>query len=203
MCGPKDVALGLDFSYKTFRLLDEKCSWPAIHPVIIAKKGMSVKLFGSKHKATPEKVATPPAKKDVPASPTGGGQDYVRKRKILVVDDDMIIVKTLTLKLEAAGYEVISAPDGAAAVSLARHENPDLVILDINFPPDVGMSWDGFKIMEWFQRPSDGGKFPVIIITGDDSSETRKRAETAGAHSFFRKPVNTNDLLATIKNLFG
>ena len=87
--------------------------------------------------------------------------------KILVVDDNEIIIKTISLKLQGAGYQVITAMDGAEAVAAARKENPDLILLDISFPPDVdGVPWDGFRIMAWLHRLEAVKKTPVIIITG-------------------------------------
>ena len=58
-------------------------------------------------------------------------------KKILVVDDNEIILKTISLKLQGAGYQVITALDGSEAVAAARKETPDLILLDISFPPDV------------------------------------------------------------------
>ncbi len=74
-----------------------------------------------------------------------------RGRKILVVDDNLVVLKAFELKLKACGFEVLTASEGAAAVSTARQLKPDLIVLDINFPPDVGSSglqWDGFNIMQ-------------------------------------------------------
>ena len=138
------------------------------------------------------------------ASPSAEeAQLSLKKSKILLVDDDLVVVKALTLKLEANGYDVISATDGATAVGLVRHEAPDLVILDINFPPDVGMSWDGFKIMEWFQGRVGGGRIPVIIITGEESEKNRERAAAAGAASFYQKPIDMNELLSDIREILA
>jgi len=125
------------------------------------------------------------------------------KGKVLVVDDDPVVVKALTAKLQSDGYSVISASDGSDAVVQVRQEKPDLVILDINFPPDVGMSWDGFKILEWFRRPLEGAKIPVIIITGDDSAKNKERATNVGAVAFFQKPIDTTKLLDTIHKAIG
>ena len=61
-------------------------------------------------------------------------------KKILVVDDNEVILKTLSLKLGSAGYSVVTAIDGSAAVACARREKPDLILLDISFPPDVAHS---------------------------------------------------------------
>jgi len=75
------------------------------------------------------------------------------QKKILVVDDNEIVIKTISLKLQGAGYQVLTAMDGSTAVSIARKDAPDLILLDLSFPPDVGgVPWDGFRIMEWFHR---------------------------------------------------
>src|SRR5450432_322797 len=98
-------------------------------------------------------------------------------KKILVVDDNEIILKTVSLKLQGAGYQVITALDGSEAVASARKENPDLILLDISFPPDVGgVEWDGFRIMEWFHRLDNAKKIPVIIITGGEDARNKERA---------------------------
>src|SRR5215471_17261432 len=59
-------------------------------------------------------------------------------RKILLVDDDKIILKTTSAKLKAAGYEVLTAEEGGSAIRQVRQLQPHLIILDLNFPPDVG-----------------------------------------------------------------
>jgi DNA-binding response OmpR family regulator len=159
-------------------------------------------LFGKKKKEDSKKKEALSAKEE-PIPAANGGQHSVGKGKILVVDDDEVVVMALTLKLQASGYQVISATDGATAVSLVRHESPDLVILDVNFPPEVGMSWDGFKIMEWFRGRAGAGTVPVIIITGEDSPRNKGRAASVGAVAFFQKPINTEELLATIHEVLA
>ena len=68
----------------------------------------------------------------------------------------MVVVKALEMKLKASGYDVLTAEDGSSAVATARKERPDLIVLDISFPPDVahggGVPWDGFLIMGWLRR---------------------------------------------------
>src|SRR6516162_10028083 len=59
-------------------------------------------------------------------------------RRILVVDDDKLILKTTSFKLKAAGYEVLTAEDGGSAIRQVRQLRPDVILLDLNFPPDVG-----------------------------------------------------------------
>ncbi|HEY5298429.1 MAG TPA: response regulator [Verrucomicrobiae bacterium] len=121
-------------------------------------------------------------------------------KKILVVDDNEIILKTISLKLQGAGYQVITALDGSEAVAAARKDSPDLILLDISFPPDVGgVEWDGFRIMEWFHRLESAKKIPVIIITGGEDSKNKERAVTSGAVAFFNKPIDHDDLLKVIR----
>src|SRR6476646_738516 len=90
------------------------------------------------------------------------------RKKILVVDDSPIILKTLSMKLKSQGYDVLTAEDGSIAVSTARRERPDLILLDISFPPDVahggGVAWDGFLIMDWLRRMDEAKDIPVFII---------------------------------------
>lgn len=121
-------------------------------------------------------------------------------KKILVVDDNEIILKTISLKLQGAGYRISTALDGAEAVAAARKESPDLILLDINFPPYVGgVPWDGFRVMEWFRRLDSSKKIPIIIITGSDDPKFKERATAGGAVAFFHKPIDHDDLLKVIR----
>src|SRR6185436_18936059 len=103
--------------------------------------------------STPSNI--PGSLMSLPTSVTGEVKDLKRK-KILVVDDSPIILKTLSMKLKSRGYDVLTAEDGSVAVSTARREKPDLILLDITFPPDVGhgggVPWYGFLIMNWLMR---------------------------------------------------
>ncbi|MEI7808529.1 MAG: response regulator [Verrucomicrobiota bacterium] len=125
-------------------------------------------------------------------------------KKILVVDDNEIVVRTLSLKLQGAGYQVITALDGAEAVAAARKETPDLILLDISFPPDVGgVPWDGFRIMEWFQRLDTAKKIPIIIITGTEDPKARERATSSGAIAYFQKPLEHDYLIKVVRATLG
>jgi CheY-like chemotaxis protein len=132
-------------------------------------------------------------------NPTG-----VPAKKILVVDDNEIVIKTITLKLQGAGYQVVAAMDGSEAVALARKERPDLILLDISFPADVGgVPWDGFRIMEWFHRLDAAKKIPVIVITGSEEPKAKERATAAGAVAFFQKPLEHDYLLKVVRATLG
>src|SRR5271155_136238 len=109
-----------------------------------------------------------------------------KKKKILVVDDNEIIVKTASMKLQGAGYDVVTALDGSEGVAAVRKEKPDLILLDITFPADVGgVSWDGFRIMEWLYRVDETKKIPIIVISGTLDEKNKQRAIASGAVAFF------------------
>jgi CheY-like chemotaxis protein len=123
----------------------------------------------------------------------------------LVVDDNEIILKTISLKLQGAGYKVITALDGSEAVAAARKENPDLILLDISFRRmwaawngTVSASWNGFT--GWMEAIK---KIPVIIITGGEDSKSKQRAVAGGAVAFFHKPIDHDDLLKVIRATLG
>jgi CheY-like chemotaxis protein len=126
----------------------------------------------------------------------------MNRKKILVVDDNPVIVRTLSLKLTSAGYDVVSATDGSEAVSAVRKEKPNLILLDIAFPPDVahggGVPWDGFLIIEWLRRIEEAKSIPVIVITGSETEKYKERALALGATAFFQKPVDNDGLLDVI-----
>jgi CheY-like chemotaxis protein len=126
------------------------------------------------------------------------------QKKILVVDDNEIVIKTISLKLQGAGYQVLTAMDGSTAVSIARKDAPDLILLDLSFPPDVGgVPWDGFRIMEWFHRLDTVKKIPIIVITGSEEPKTKERATAAGALAHFQKPLEHDYLLKVIRATLG
>ncbi len=127
----------------------------------------------------------------------------VKLQKILVVDDNAVVLKTLSFKLKSKGYDVSTALDGAEAVSTARREKPDLILLDISFPPDIahggGVAWDGFLIMDWLRRTEELKSIPIIVITGGDPAKYEQRALNAGAAAFFHKPINHDGLIEVIR----
>ena len=128
-------------------------------------------------------------------------------KKILVVDDDQIILKTLTIALSCKGYQVLTASDGPGAVSIVSRDRPDLILLDINFPPDAanvgGALQDGFFIVEWLRRMGEAGDIPIIIISGDKSAKYRKRIQAAKVVGFFPKPIDHIALVDTIRTVLG
>ncbi|MGA9450625.1 MAG: response regulator [Verrucomicrobiia bacterium] len=127
-------------------------------------------------------------------------------KKILVVDDNPVVLKALTSALEPGGYKVFTAYDGAEAFNVVRREKPDLLLLDIFFPPDIagsGNTWDAFLIMRWLQRMDEAKDTPVIVISVAEPEKYRDRCLAAGARAFLHKPVDLHELLDTVQNIFS
>jgi len=139
-----------------------------------------------------------------PITTTTSAASTAPGKKILVVDDNEVVIKTICLKLQGAGFRVVTAMDGTEAVAAARKENPDLILLDLSFPPDVGgVPWDGFRIMEWFGRLDSAKKIPIVVITGNEDPKAKERATSAGAVAFFHKPLEHDYLLKIIRATLG
>jgi CheY-like chemotaxis protein len=128
-------------------------------------------------------------------------------KKILVVDDDEVILRTLSIALSSNGYYVYLAADGPEAVRVVTRERPDLILLDLIFPVDSanvgGALQDGFFIIQWLRRMGKAEDIPTIVISGDNSTKDKQRALDAGAVGFFTKPIDQIALLAAIGKVLG
>jgi two-component system response regulator GlrR len=113
------------------------------------------------------------------------------KKTILVVDDDPNILMALQLRLKSNGYNVLTAPDGASALSLTGVMKPDLVITDIWMPVGVGFSL-AFRLKQ--SMPD----VPLIFLTASKQAELKNMAEQVGAAAFLEKPYDPEVLLAAI-----
>jgi two-component system alkaline phosphatase synthesis response regulator PhoP len=116
------------------------------------------------------------------------------KKKILVVDDERDIVKALTIRLGASGYQVVSAYDGAQGAFLAHKEKPDLILLDIRMP-----AGDGFSLAEKLKQSSRTTRIPIIFLTGSPEREAEEKALALGARFYIKKPYDPEELLDAVK----
>lgn len=114
--------------------------------------------------------------------------------KVLIADDDKNLLNSLTIRLKAEGYEVISAEDSYFAVSHASKIRPDVMILDINMP-----AGDGFTVQQRIERLPHVPDIPVIYVTGDRSERVTRLAESQRAFAVIYKPFDTNQLLDTVR----
>ncbi len=117
-------------------------------------------------------------------------------RKILVVDDEDVLVETLAYNLEQAGYRVVTATDGGSALDAARTELPDLIILDIMLP---GM--DGLEVCRQLRRENSTATTPIVMLTAKGDEIDKVVGLEIGADDYMTKPFGRRELLARIRAL--
>jgi two-component system response regulator MprA len=115
--------------------------------------------------------------------------------KVLVVDDDPMILRMLKRGLSLDGYEVETAANGQDALRLARQGQPDLVVLDVMLP-DVGL--DGLAIARLLRKDS---AIPILMLTAKDTVPDRVSGLEAGADDYLVKPFAFDELAARVKAL--
>ena len=113
--------------------------------------------------------------------------------KILVADDDPQLVRALRITLAAHGYDVVAAPDGAAAIALAAQLRPDLVMLDLGMP-----RLDGIAVIHALRGWTG---VPILVVSGRTGSADKVEALDAGADDYVTKPFQIDELLARLRAL--
>ena len=110
---------------------------------------------------------------------------------ILVIDDQANVRTLLKDYLSNQGYRVVQAQDGQQGLFVARHEHPDLVLLDIMMP-----NMDGFQFLSAFRKESE---IPVIVVTARDEETDTVLGLELGADDFVVKPFRMRELVARIR----
>ena len=114
--------------------------------------------------------------------------------KILIVDDDPSMIRTMTEALKEEGFEIVSAPDGNQGLACIEFFQPDLVILDLMMPKRSGLLvLEGMREMEQY--------IPAIMVTGNDGNRHRHYAEILGVDAYLTKPIRVELLVRTVKRV--
>ena len=114
--------------------------------------------------------------------------------KILLVEDDADLRLAMAVRLKRAGYETAFAEDGVGAISIARAEEPDLILLDLGLP-----AGDGFVVLERLKKNPQLAAIPVIVLSARNARDNEQPALEAGALTYFEKPIQTEELLEVIE----
>ena len=117
-------------------------------------------------------------------------------KKILIIDDDQMMLSALTTLLEGEEFAIRTATDGESGIRIFREERPDSVLLDLRLP-----SKNGIEVMKEIRHINPQAK--VIIITGYPTSEVRKEALDNGAVYFYEKSKDVGELLQAVKKATG
>jgi DNA-binding response OmpR family regulator len=114
-------------------------------------------------------------------------------QKILIVDDELEIVKVVRAYLEQSGFRVITASDGSQALAVFRHEAPDLIVLDLNLP-----KLDGLDVCRTIRRESN---VPVIMLTARVEETDRLIGLEIGADDYITKPFSPREVVARVRTV--
>jgi CheY-like chemotaxis protein len=134
--------------------------------------------------------------------PTGNGNgarlgslDEVLKNKtVLVADDDVRNIFSLTKALEQHKMKVLTAMDGKEALAVAEHDGIDLILMDMMMP-----EMDGFEAITRIRRHPRGRHLPIIAVTAKAMSGDREKCIQAGASDYISKPVDVDQLLSLLR----
>ena len=119
-----------------------------------------------------------------------------KKRKILIIDDEVSFRTIMALNFEARGFTVAQASSGDHGVQVADEESPDLILLDLMMP---GMS--GFDTLRYFRGNPKTLSIPIIIVTARGFVEDVERCLEGGANDYVQKPFDVEALVAKIQKL--
>ena len=119
-------------------------------------------------------------------------------KKVLVVDDDLVIQKTVSARLEINGYDTITAQDGEEAIEKVKAENPNLIILDLMLP-----KMNGYEVCRTLKFDDKYKRIPIIILSALDRQDEREKATQSGADAYFIKPFDLDLLLVKVKSFIG
>ncbi len=118
------------------------------------------------------------------------------RSKILIVDDEPDAIELLAFNLRNAGFDVITAEDGAQALKKARQEAPDLMVLDVMIP-----EIDGMEVCKLIRRDASAAQLPIIMLTAKAAEIDRVLGLEIGADDYVTKPFSPRELVLRIKKL--
>ena len=176
---------------------------PSCLRVIYAVKEALKRLRGGRYVARIEHINRVPARKTIeaikdkevkPVEKTNKVEGKKKKERILIVDDDPVILKKLRHIITAAGYRVSSATNGMEALARVEEEAPDLIISDIMMP-----EMDGYEFCRHIRSHPATALLPFIFLTAKDKIDDRIEGIKIGADAYLTKAFQSAELLATVR----
>lgn len=120
------------------------------------------------------------------------------EKRILVADDDPVILRLIQVNLELEGYQVLTASDGEEAVDSATAEHPDLVILDIMMP-----RLDGYQACERLKSAEATKDIPIVFLSAKAQQSDIEKGQTYGVEAYLTKPFDPTELLDVVERVIG
>ena len=118
--------------------------------------------------------------------------------KVLLVDDDPVILKLLQVNFEMEGYTVMTAADGVEGLEKARSERPDIVLLDIMMP-----RMDGLQVTQALKGDDSTKDIPIILLSAKAQASDIQAGRDMGADDYLTKPFDPLELLERVGDLLS
>ena len=119
-------------------------------------------------------------------------------KRVLVIDDERLIVKTTCILLRHMGYRTLEAFDGATGLETARREKPDLILLDLVMPGE-----DGWMVLARLKAEPETADIPVLIFTAKEYANAETVGSLRGAAGLITKPFDPEDLIEALLKVEG
>ena len=117
-------------------------------------------------------------------------------KKVLIVEDNELNMKLFLDLLDAQGYETLQTREGLEALSIAREQRPDLILMDIQLPEISGL-----EVTKWLKEDEDLAGIPVVAVTAFAMKGDEERIRQGGCEAYISKPISVTGFLDTIRRL--
>jgi DNA-binding response OmpR family regulator len=122
---------------------------------------------------------------------------YLKRKKILVVEDHPDLLELLRLEFKEKGFAIATATNGVEAIRKARSLLPDLILLDVMLP-----ELDGFAVCEILRKDPATAATPILMLSGLPGQLSRCAGIESGATEFLRKPIKPSDIVLKVRDIF-
>jgi two-component system, cell cycle response regulator DivK len=124
--------------------------------------------------------------------------DPASRKTVMIVEDNELNMRLFRDLLNAFGYRTVETRDGFDAHDLARAEQPDLILMDIQLP---GVS--GLDVTRWLKADDDTASIPIIAVTAFAMRGDEERIREGGCEGYLSKPISVSGLIDTVKGFIG
>jgi two-component system cell cycle response regulator DivK len=129
---------------------------------------------------------------------TGTGCNRLVRRKVLIVEDNLLNMKLFHDLLVAHGYDTLQSKDGVEALALVRRHRPDLILMDIQLPEVSGL-----QVIKWIKEDQNLRMIPIIAVTAFAMKGDEEKIRDGGCDAYIAKPISVAGFLQTVERFLA